>query len=227
MQLHAVKGRNMQTGKATLDSIMTHLWVPSSTGNTGTGGGKWRRGGGRGGARHAPEGGGGGAGLRLLEVGEGRWEGGRQRHWVWFGIQGEGLANHHPVEEEEGVGSLTEMRRVDWLKAVKELFQKATVTHTWNWHFPHIHFYFMCTKEQKNIHVLWQSKTASCLCKEFNLIKLGLTCALHSGPSKFSTRRWLSVAYCRISMTAASDFVPIIYQICWVLNILSSYQQNK
>lgn len=51
MQLHAVKGRNMQTGKATLDSIMTHLWVPSSTGNTGTGGGKRRRGWGRRGRR--------------------------------------------------------------------------------------------------------------------------------------------------------------------------------
>lgn len=80
--------------------------------------------------RHSPQEELGGAGPLLPEVGRGRWEGGRQRHWVWFGIRGEGLANHHPVEEEEGVGSLTEMRRVDWLKVVKELFPKATVTHT-------------------------------------------------------------------------------------------------
>lgn len=75
--------------------------------------------------RHSPQGELGGAGRLPLEVERGRREGGRQRHWVWFGIRGEGLANHHPVEEEEeeeGVGSLTEMRRVDWLKAVTEWF---------------------------------------------------------------------------------------------------------
>lgn len=43
MQLHAVNVLNMQTGGATLawfgeDSIITYLWVPNSTGNTGTGG---------------------------------------------------------------------------------------------------------------------------------------------------------------------------------------------
>lgn len=70
--------------------------------------------------RHSPRGELGGAGHRPLEVERGRREGERQGQWVWFGIRGEGLANHHPVEEEEGVGSLTEMRRVDWLKAVTE-----------------------------------------------------------------------------------------------------------
>lgn len=71
--------------------------------------------------RHSPQGELAGAGHLPLEVEQGRWEGRHQRQWVWFGIQGEGLANHHPVEEEEeGVGSLTEMGRVDWLKAVTE-----------------------------------------------------------------------------------------------------------
>lgn len=70
--------------------------------------------------RHSPQGElVGGAGHRLPEVERGRREGGRRRKGVWFGIRGEGLANHHPVEEEEGVGSLTEMRRVDWLKPVR------------------------------------------------------------------------------------------------------------
>lgn len=55
--------------------------------------------------RRCPRGELGGAGHLQLEVEQGRREGGRQRRRVWFGIRGEGLANHHPVEEEEGVGS--------------------------------------------------------------------------------------------------------------------------
>lgn len=69
---------------------------------------------------HSPQGELGGAGHLLLEVERERQEGGPQRQRVWFGIRGEGLANHHPEEEEEEgeVGSLIEMRRVDWLNAV-------------------------------------------------------------------------------------------------------------
>lgn len=71
--------------------------------------------------KHSPRGELVGGGHQLLEVERGRQEGGHQRQRVRIGTLGEGLANHHPVEEEEvGEGSLTEMRKVDWLKAVTE-----------------------------------------------------------------------------------------------------------
>lgn len=65
----------------------------------------------------------GGAGHLPLEVERGTPEGEHQRQWEWWSIQGEGLANHHPVEEE-GVGSLTKTRRVDWLKAFTKITSK-------------------------------------------------------------------------------------------------------
>lgn len=69
--------------------------------------------------RHSPQGELAVAGHLPLEVEQGRQ--GHQMQKVWFGIQGEGLANHHPVEEvEEEVGSLTEIGRVDWLKALTQ-----------------------------------------------------------------------------------------------------------
>lgn len=65
----------------------------------------------------------GGAGHLPLEVERGTREGEHQRQWEWWSIQGEGLANHHPVEAE-GVGSLTKTRRDDWLKAFTKITSK-------------------------------------------------------------------------------------------------------
>lgn len=68
--------------------------------------------------RHSPQGELAGAGHRPLEGALGMTVAGRQRHRVWFGIRGEGPANHRPVGEEEGAGSLARMGEGHWLKAV-------------------------------------------------------------------------------------------------------------